>query len=63
MEVAIYALLATDTDETAIALSFVFEEDENTGQMQHEYVSHVPRQNGNGDLEDPQSRVEACYIC
>ena len=44
MEVAIYALLATtDTaDDISSALFFVFEADEDSGLMQHEYVRPVP---------------------
>ena len=38
MEIAIYAILATAASELSEVLEFVFELDDVTGLMQHEYV-------------------------
>ena len=37
-EIAIYALLSTDSESLEAALAFIFEQDEETGTMRHAYI-------------------------
>lgn len=63
VEVSIYAILATGAQDEQDATTFIFEEDENTGLMRHEFVSPDSHIDGSEDPEDPINRLHACMIC
>mmetsp|Transcript_45670 Transcript_45670/g.60532 ORF Transcript_45670/g.60532 Transcript_45670/m.60532 type:complete len:105 (-) Transcript_45670:1349-1663(-) len=63
MEVAVYALLATKAENYADALAFVFEEDEGTGLMAHEFVRSLTDRWADEENPAGQGSANRCYIC